>query len=108
MASSLKFRLLTASNINSPDVELMVFPSIRILSMLSCPPVITAVPTLIGPKPSAMEPPANAPVEVSDELRILEPNVEAFKTDTLFILKAVLLPQLIRTVNQNNCKQAIN
>ena len=79
-ASSLKFRLSTAFKIRLPLTELIVFPSIRTLSISNCPAVMTAVPILIGPKPSAMEPLSKAPVVVKEEFTTLVPSVSLLNT----------------------------
>ena len=95
MASSLKFNPETESRINSPLVALIVLPLIVILSTVSCPPVIVPVvviaddPVSIEPKPLVIEPLFKAPVAVREEFTMLDPNVVAFKTDTLFILKTL-------------------
>ena len=81
-----KSSVVSASNTIWPLVELIVFPSIRILSIFNCPAVSTDVPISMLPKPLDIAPEPRVPTVVNEDVTTALPNVVAFKVSALFIL----------------------
>ena len=102
MLSSPKETLPTAERTRSPDVALIVFPSIFILSTCKAVRVPTAsialcvAPVTVAALPVTLQAIAfvtvkfvRVPTDVSEEPTTELPNVVAFNTSTLFILNTL-------------------
>ena len=65
MESSPKSKLLAALNVILPDEELIVFPSIEILSTVKAPALRAEVPISIAPNPLEIAPEPRVPTVVN-------------------------------------------